>query len=92
MRKPPQSKLASASLTAALKARVTLLQQENDELYTLLGTSTTGKLHEENKSLHKTVSTLETALRGAHKRVWQAVEKLILCFRILLFFQNHILL
>ncbi|KAF9509480.1 hypothetical protein BS47DRAFT_1487927 [Hydnum rufescens UP504] len=66
VRKPPQSNLASASLTAALKARVTLLQQENDELYSLLSTSTAGKLHEENKVLHKTISKLETALRESH--------------------------
>ena len=59
-----ESVLASASLTAALKQRVAVLQAENDELGDLLSSKTIAKLHEENKSMKKSMVKLEEALRG----------------------------
>lgn len=55
----------STSATAALTARVALLQQENDELYGLLKSSAVGKLKEEVTALRRAVGRLEGALKGA---------------------------
>ena len=60
----PQSNVASASVTAALKARVATLQQENDELYAMMSSSVVSKLDEEVKMLRNSVSKLESALLG----------------------------
>lgn len=60
----PESVLASTSLTAALKQRVSLLQTENDELEELLSSKAIAKLYEENRSMKKSLTKLEEALRG----------------------------
>ncbi|KAG8936628.1 hypothetical protein FRC02_000621 [Tulasnella sp. 418] len=56
----------SNTVTGALTARLSSLQQENDELYGLLRSSTAGRLHEEVRGLRKGVIKLESALKDSH--------------------------
>jgi WTAP/Mum2p family len=48
----------------ALLQRAKLLQEENDELYSVLRRNETGKLDEEVKALRRIVGKLERSLRG----------------------------
>jgi len=56
---------SSATVTAALTARLSALQQENEELYGFLKSSTTAKMHEEVRALRRVVQKLEGALKGS---------------------------
>ncbi|KAG8906868.1 hypothetical protein FRB99_005928 [Tulasnella sp. 403] len=57
---------ASATVTAALTARLAALQQENDELYEMLKRGTVGRLHEEVRELRTMAKKLEAALKESH--------------------------
>lgn len=61
---PGTTTLSSPSITAALMARVTALQQENDELYEHLKNSNVEKMETEVRVLRRAVRKLETALKG----------------------------
>lgn len=55
---------ASATVTAALTARLAALHQENEEMYELLKRGAVGRLHEEVRELRVTARKLEGALQG----------------------------
>jgi hypothetical protein len=55
---------AHPGLLSALRQRVVMLQEENDELYDVLRRAETGRLDEEVRSLRRLVSKLERALKG----------------------------
>jgi len=63
---PASGVSGSNSVTVALTHRVKLLQEENDELYSLLRHNETGKLKEQVKGLSRVVSRLEGALQESH--------------------------
>ncbi|KZT41196.1 hypothetical protein SISSUDRAFT_374643 [Sistotremastrum suecicum HHB10207 ss-3] len=66
MPQPGSASASSKSVTTALIQRVKLLQDENDELYSMLRHGEVGKLHEELAALRKVVARLETALSESH--------------------------
>ncbi|KAL5530187.1 hypothetical protein ACEPAF_6444 [Sanghuangporus sanghuang] len=66
----------SSTMTAALAQRTRILQEENDELYSLLRTSETGQLKEEVRSLKKTINRLDQALKDSHGAVSSLSEEL----------------
>jgi hypothetical protein len=53
-----------SGLVAALKQRASMLQEENDELYTVLRRAETGRLDEEAKGLRRLIGKLERSLKG----------------------------
>ncbi|KAG6821600.1 hypothetical protein H0H93_000109 [Arthromyces matolae] len=55
------------TVNAALLQRARVLQEENDELYTLLRVGEVGRLREEVKGLRRVVKRLEGALRESHQ-------------------------
>ncbi|CAG7848372.1 SubName: Full=Uncharacterized protein {ECO:0000313/EMBL:CCA74979.1} [Serendipita indica DSM 11827] len=63
------SELIHPGLVAALRQRATMLQEENDELYTVLRRAETGRLDEEVKGLRRLVDKLERALRESNEKV-----------------------
>ncbi|KAL5527616.1 hypothetical protein ACEPAG_6417 [Sanghuangporus baumii] len=66
----------SSTMSAALVQRTRILQEENDELYSLLRTSETGQLKEEVRSLKKTVNRLDQALKDSHGAISSLSEEL----------------
>lgn len=56
--------LAHTGLVAALRQRTELLEEENEELYSVLRRSETGRLEEEVKALRKLVGKLGISLKG----------------------------
>ncbi|KAG8876196.1 hypothetical protein FRB98_007390 [Tulasnella sp. 332] len=76
---PPTSSASShtgtsATVTAALTARLSALQEENNELYGLLTSGTIGRLHEEVRLMQHGTKKLEAALKelGEAYRVIEA--------------------
>lgn len=55
---------AHMGLVAALRQRTKLLEEENEELYSVLRRSETGRLEEEVKALRKLVGKLGRSLQG----------------------------
>jgi len=49
---------------AALRQRASMLQEENDELYSVLRRAETGRLDEEAKGLRRLIGKLERSLKG----------------------------
>ncbi|KAJ8523418.1 hypothetical protein ONZ45_g138 [Pleurotus djamor] len=62
----PSASSKPSTVTAALTQKVKALQEENDELYTLLKYTETSKLKEEVESLRVTVTSLEKALQHSN--------------------------
>lgn len=65
-------------MTAALTARLTALQQENDELYDLLKRGTISALHEEVRELRGVTRRLEGALKGMRSSISVATDCFLL--------------
>ncbi|KAG8760258.1 hypothetical protein FRC14_003556 [Serendipita sp. 396] len=58
-----------SGLVSALRQRVTMLQEENDELYAVLRKAETGRLDEEAKALRNLVGRLESSLKESSEKV-----------------------
>jgi hypothetical protein len=56
--------MAHTGLVAALRQRTKLLEEENEELYSVLRRSETGRLEEEVKALRNLVGKLGRSLQG----------------------------
>jgi hypothetical protein len=53
-----------SALVAALRQRASMLQEENDELYSVLRRAETGRLDEEAKGLRRLIGKLDRSLKG----------------------------
>ncbi|KAG9051442.1 hypothetical protein FS837_006618 [Tulasnella sp. UAMH 9824] len=74
---------ASATVTAALTARLAALHQENEELYELLKRGAVGRLHEEVRELRVTARKLEGALQESHTTISQLKTELEEAYRVI---------
>ncbi|KAG8932598.1 hypothetical protein FRC01_013093 [Tulasnella sp. 417] len=74
---------ASATVTAALTARLAALHQENEELYELLKRGSVGRLHEEVRELRVTARKLEGALQESHTTISQLKTELEEAYRVI---------
>lgn len=60
----PINTVTHSGLVAALRQRTSMLQEENDELYSVLRRAETGRLDEEVKGLRRLIGKLERSLKG----------------------------